>query len=29
MIPGKIERKIIAPMTNEKFCLTEGMLPKK
>jgi hypothetical protein len=29
MIPGRIERKIIAAMTNEKLCLIKGMLPKK
>jgi hypothetical protein len=28
MIPGRIERKIIAKMTNEKLCLTTGMFPK-
>jgi hypothetical protein len=29
MISGRIERKIITKMTNEKLCSTTGMFPKR
>ena len=29
MMPGRIERRIMATITNEKLCLIKGMFPKK